>query len=102
MIYDDFTAAVWPSPRWTMFRHPEHDLWDPAAVVHCSGAPANTLTIELRQFTQSHPNHVKALLLSTEIFDLERSSGFTVRVEMAVRIYGTEGNRFGLDPGDPR
>ena len=102
MIYDDFAMAGWPSPRWTQFRHKEQELWDPAAIVTCTGAPTSTLTIELREFTQSHPNHVKALLLSTEVFDIERSGGFTVRVEMAVRIHGTEGNPHGLDPGDPR
>lgn len=102
MIYDDFTEAGWPSPRWAPFRVPSHDLWDPAALVRCPGAPDNTLTLELRRFTQSHPNHVKALILSSEAFDIEQSGGFTVRVEMAVRMHGTEANPFGLDPGDPR
>jgi Family of unknown function (DUF6081) len=102
MIYDDFSVSGWPSPRWDRFRSPDHDLWDPAAAVQCPGAPANTLTLALRRFTQSHPNHVKALMLSTETYDIERSGRFTARVEMAVRTYDTEGNPYGLDPGDPR
>ena len=102
MIYDDFSRGGWPSQRWMMFRSQEHDFWDPATVVRCPGAPANLLALELHRFTASHPNHVKALMLSTTEFDLGRSSGFTARVEMAVRISGTDGNPFGLEPGDPR
>jgi hypothetical protein len=102
MIYDDFSSAGWPSPRWTEFRYPGNDLWDPATRVHCAGAPERTLTVALQRFTRSHPNHVKALLLSTESFDLEHSGGFRVGVDMAVRIHGTEANPHGLDPGDPR
>jgi len=102
MIYDDFAQGGWPSPRWAEFRYPGNDLWDPAAIVRCSGAPERTLTIDLRRFTRSHPNHVKALLLSTETFDIGLSGGFRVRVEMAVRMHGTEANPFGLEPGDPR
>jgi hypothetical protein len=45
---------------------------------------------------------VKALMLSTSAFDLDESRGFVVRVEMAVRTFGTEHNTFGLEPGDPR
>src|SRR5947209_2651192 len=29
LIYDDFSAGVWPSPRWMKFRSAEYDLWDP-------------------------------------------------------------------------
>jgi hypothetical protein len=102
LLYDDFTTPGWPSPRWLKFRTADHDLWDPATVVRAPGAPERTLTIDLPKFTTSHPNHVKALMLSTSAFDLEQSRGFTVRVEMAVRTFGTEHNTFGLEPGDPR
>lgn len=102
MIYDDFSAGEWPSPRWMKFRIPEHDLWDPATFVTCSGSPENSLTLALQRFATSHPNHVKALMLSTTEFDVERSRRFVVRVEMAVRVFGTSGNPFGLEPGDPR
>jgi hypothetical protein len=84
------------------FRSAEYDLWDPETVIRSPGAPDNTLTIDLPRFTISHPNHVKALMLSTTAFDVEQSPGFTVRVEMAARTFGTEHNTFGLDPGDPR
>jgi hypothetical protein len=102
LVYDDFSAAEWPSPRWLKFRSAEYDLWDPATVIRAPGAPESTLTIDLPRFTISHPNHVKALMLSTSAFDLEQSRGFTVRVEMAARMSGTEHNTFGLEPGDPR
>jgi hypothetical protein len=99
MLYDDFTAGAFPGARWMRFRHPTHDLWDPATRADCAGG---TLTLSLPRFTQSHPNHVKALMLSTEEFDLERGAGFVVRVEMAVRIFGTEANPHRLEPGDVR
>ena len=102
LVYDDFSAGGWPSPRWLKFRSAEYDFWDPATAVRAPGAPENTLTIDLPRFTTSHPNHVKALMLSTTAFDLEESRGFTVRAEMAVRTFGTEHNTFGLEPGDPR
>jgi Family of unknown function (DUF6081) len=102
LIYDDFSAGVWPSPRWMKFRSAEYDLWDPETRIRCPGAPENLLTIDLPRFTTSHPNHVKALMLSTTAFDIEQSRSFVVRVEMAVRTFGTEHNPFGLDPGDPR
>ena len=102
LVYDDFSAGGWPSSRWLKFRSAEYDFWDPATVVRAPGAPENTLTIDLPRFTTSHPNHVKALMLSTTAFDLEESRGFTVRAEMAVRTFGTEHNTFGLEPGDPR
>jgi hypothetical protein len=102
LVYDDFSAGGWPSPRWLKFRSADYDFWDAATVVHAPGSPENTLTIDLPRFTTSHPNHVKALMLSTTAFDLEESRGFTVRAEMAVRTFGTEHNTFGLEPGDPR
>src|SRR5215472_4424906 len=102
LVYDDFNAGLWPSPRWMKFRTAEYDLWDPETKVEAPGAPQSTLTIDLPRFTTSHPNHVKALMLSTTAFDLEQSRSFTVRVEMAVRTFGTERNPFGLEPGDPR
>jgi hypothetical protein len=40
------------------------------------GAPENTLTIDLPRFT--HPNHVKALMLSSTAFDIEQSRSFAV------------------------
>lgn len=81
------------------FHLPDRDVWDPATEVR--PLPGG-LTLHLPRFTQSHPNHVKALMLSTTAFDIERSRSFRVRVEMAVRTFGTEANPFGLDPGDPR
>ena len=102
LVYDDFSAGGWPSPRWLKFRSADYDFWDPATVVRAPGSPENMLTIDLPRFTTSHPNHVKALMLSTTAFDLEESRGFTVRAEMAVRTFGTEHNTFGLEPGDPR
>jgi hypothetical protein len=100
MIYDDFTVAGWPSPRWVQWRAPTYDMWDPAAKVICPGAPAKTLTIDLPRFTVSHPNHVKALMMSSETMDVPER--FIARVEMAVTIFGTEPNPWALPPGDVR
>jgi hypothetical protein len=102
MIYDDFTTGEWPSSRWMKFRSADHDLWDPATIVRHASPPESALTLSLRRFTQSHPNHVKALMLSTSAFEIEPGRGFIVRTDMAVRIFGTEANPHGLEPGDPR
>jgi hypothetical protein len=50
LVYDDFSAGVWPSPRWMKFRTAEYDLWDPETKVHSLGAPQSTLTIDLPRF----------------------------------------------------
>src|SRR5258707_7688394 len=89
LIYDDFSAGVWPSPRWMKFRSAEYDLWDPETRIRCPGAPENTLTIHLPRFTTAHPNHDKALLLWTPPFKNEQNRTFAVRVELAVRTFGT-------------
>lgn len=100
--YDGFADPTWPSPRWLRFRSSQYDLWDPATVVTVQGQTDATLMIDLPRFTASHPNHVKALMLSTRAFDIRQAAGFTVRVRMQTRINGTEQNRFGLAPGDVR
>ena len=100
--YDDFADPSWPSPRWSKFRSAQHDLWDPDTDVSISGGRDSTLTIDLPRFSVSHPNHVKALLLSTSTFDVQQASGLSVRVDMQVNTYGTERNPFGLEPGDVR
>lgn len=99
-IYDDFSTAGWPSPRWVQHRAPTHDMWDPATAVQYPGAPVNTLTIALPRFTVSHPNHVKALMMSSRVFDV--ADGFTARVEMSVTTFGTESNPWRLAGGDVR
>lgn len=101
-VYDEFADTTWPSPRWMKFRSSQHDLWDPAAVVAIPGGRDGTLTIDLPRFTTSHPNHVKALMLSTRAFDIQQANGFSVRVQMQTRIAGTEPNPYGLPPGDVR
>lgn len=101
-VYDDFAEPAWPSPRWLKFRSSQYELWDPAAVVTNPGGRDGTLVIDLPRFTTSHPNHVKALMLSTRAFDIRQASGFTVRVQMQTRIFGTEPNPFGLPAGDVR
>jgi hypothetical protein len=100
MIYDDFATPGWPSPRWLQHRAPTYDMWDPATKVHCPGAPVNTLTLELPRFTASHPNHVKALMMSSKVFGI--AGRFTAGVEMAVTTFATERNPWGLPPGDVR
>jgi hypothetical protein len=99
MIYDDFQNTVWPSERWSRFQRPDCDVWDPATKVD---AGDGCLTINLERITAAHPYHMKAMLLSATSFDIEHSRSFRLRAEMAVRTFGTDGNRFGLDSGDPR
>jgi hypothetical protein len=99
MIYDGFQTAVWQTERWTPHRTKEYDFWDPATEIR---PLPGSLTIHLPSFTRSHPNHVKALMLSSESFEVSRTQSFRVRSEMAVRTFGTANNPFGLDPGDIR
>jgi hypothetical protein len=99
MIYDDFRSSDRPSERWARFQRLDCDVWDPATKVNVGDS---CLTINLERITAAHPYHMKAMLLSTTSFDIERNRSFRLRAEMSVRIFGTEGNRFGLDPGDPR
>src|ERR1700722_20073025 len=77
LVYDDFSAGGWPSPRWLKFRSAEYDFWDPATVVRAPGAPDNMLTVGVPRFTAWHSNQVKGLMLSTTAFDLDESRGFT-------------------------
>lgn len=102
MIYDDFSTPGWPRETWVEWRYPNADLWDPATVVRCPGAPHDTLTLDLPVFTRSHYNHVKALASTSRVFDLSAASGFTVRAEIAVETFGTKNNPHGLPPDDPR
>ena len=101
-VYDDYADPTWPSSHWTKFRTSQYDLWDPATVVRLRGGADASLTIDLPRFTQSHPNHVKALLLSARAFELGPDSTFTVKVAMRVQTHATERNPFGLPPGDVR
>ncbi len=102
MIYDDFAKPGWPRETFVEWRYPAADLWDPATRVLCPGAPSNTLTLDLPEFTRSHYNHVKALASTSQLFDLGGSNGFTVRAEISVETFGTAANPFGLPAGDPR
>lgn len=102
MIYDDFSEGGWPRARWLEHRYPHEDIWDSATIVRCPGAPDNSLTLDLRPFTRSHFNHVKAMAMSSTVHDLSACKGFTLRAELSVEITGTERNPHGLDPGDPR
>jgi Family of unknown function (DUF6081) len=102
MIYDDFSAPGWPREGWLQHRYPHVDLWDPATIAVCSGAPQRTLTLTLPAYTASHENHIKAMATTERLFDLTAKEGFSVRAEIAVEIYGVQDNPFRLDPGDPR
>ena len=105
IIYDDFaTAGAWPGDKW--YRHlPIPELWDPAAVVTCSGGPEGTLALEARRFTltrgDGHDN-VKALIYSTAEFSPGENGILNVAAAMRVATFGTESNPHGVDPGDVR
>jgi Family of unknown function (DUF6081) len=105
VTYDDFaTAGDWPGDKW--YRHlPIPGLWDPAAVVTCSGGPDGTLALEARRFTltrrDGHDN-VKALIYSTAEFGPSDGGMFGVAAAMRVTTFGTENNPYNVDPGDVR
>jgi hypothetical protein len=105
ITYDDFaTAGDWPGDKW--YRHlPIPGLWDPAAVVTCSGGPDGTLALEARRFTltrrDGHDN-VKALIYSTAEFGPSDGGMFGVAAAMRVTTFGTENNPYNVDPGDVR
>jgi uncharacterized protein DUF6081 len=105
ITYDDFaTAGDWPGDKW--YRHlPIPGLWDPAAVVICSGGPDGTLALEARRFTltrrDGHDN-VKALIYSTAEFGPGDGGMFGVAAAMRVTTFGTENNPYNVDPGDVR
>ena len=104
-IYDDFAeAGGWPGDKW--YRHlPIPGLWDPAAVVTCTGGADGTLALEARRFTltrrDGHDN-VKALIYSTAEFGPGERGFFSVATSMRVNTFGTEHNPHGVDPGDVR
>jgi hypothetical protein len=105
-VYDDFaTPGAWPGDKWYRHRVPACDLWDPATVVTCSGAPERTLTVEARRFTlgrkDGHDN-VKALVYSTAEFAPGARGGLTVSADMRVTTFSTEHNPHGADSGDVR
>jgi Family of unknown function (DUF6081) len=105
ITYDDFaTAGDWPGDKW--YRHlPMPGLWDPAAVVTCSGGPDGTLALEARRFTltrrDGHDN-VKALIYSTAEFGPGEGGMFGVAAAMRVTTFGTENNPYNVDAGDVR
>jgi Family of unknown function (DUF6081) len=105
ITYDDFaTAGDWPGDKW--YRHlPIPGLWDPAAVVICSGGPDGTLALEAQRFTltrrDGHDN-VKALIYSTAEFGPGDGGVFGVAAAMRVTTFGTENNPYNVDPGDVR
>jgi Family of unknown function (DUF6081) len=105
-IYDDFaTPGAWPGDKWYRHRVPDADLWDPAAVVTCTGAPDGTLAIEARPFTLTRRNphdNVKALIYSTADFSPGDRGCLTVEAAMRVDTFATERNPFGVDAGDVR
>jgi len=105
-VYDDFaTAGNWPGDKWYRHRLPGVDLWDPATVVTCGGAPHGTLRVELERFTvtrrDSHDN-VKALIYSTAEFRPGERGLVAVGAGMRVTTSGTQSNPYGADPGDVR
>ena len=62
MIYDDFSKPGWPREKWVEYRYPHVDLWDPATIATVADG---VLTVDLKTYTVSHPNHVKARIISS-------------------------------------
>ena len=100
-IYDDFaTPGAWPGDKWYRHRVPACDLWDPATVVTCTGAPERTLAVEARRFTlgrrDGHDN-VKALVYSTAEFAPGKDGIISVATDMRVTTFGTDRNPYGAE-----
>ena len=91
--------------QWYRHRVPACELWDPATVVTCTGAPERTLAVEAKRFTlgrsDGHDN-VKALIYSTAEFTPGERGVISVATDMRVTSFGTAGNPYGADPGDVR
>jgi hypothetical protein len=106
VVYDDFAAAgPWPGDKWHRHKVPDHDIWDPAVVVSCAGAPRGRLAIEARRFTLTQRNphdNVKALIYSTADFSPGGSGRVAVEADMRVTTFATASNPYGIDGGDVR
>ncbi len=105
-VYDDFAnPGAWPGDKWYRHRVPACELWDPATIVTCAGAPERTLAVEAKRFTHGrrdgHDN-VKALIYSTAEFTPGERGIISVATDMRVTTFGTAGNLYGADPGDVR
>lgn len=102
--YDAFDKPNnWPGHQWEISKQNGQETWDRETVVLNPGGPDNSLTIRIPQYTLlMPPYHGKAMMLSTERFAPEDGGIFAVRTDMAVEIYGTDPNPFGVAPGDPR
>jgi hypothetical protein len=105
-VYDDFARPDgWPGDIWYKHRMPDYDMWDPAVVVACPGAPTRELMLEARRFTlarRDFHDHVKALMYSTADFTPGPGGLVSIATQMSVTTPGTGANPFGADPRDVR
>lgn len=80
-----------------------HKMLDPAANIRIPTPGTEEFQIDIPKFTMGFKNsldHAKALVYSDLVFPTHR--GFSVSVDMAVKIHNTESNPFGTNPDDPR
>jgi hypothetical protein len=102
--YDSFGAKErWPGDKWVRADLGSGELWDSTATTAHSTEANLGFTISIPRFTLFRPpSHAKALMLSKRAFEIEANCEFGSRCEMAVEIFGTDPNPFGVEPGDPR
>src|ERR1700733_9301153 len=102
--YDAFERPEeWPGSRWEKADLGNGPLWDETTTTCCSSVPKHALMIRIPRFTLFRPpSHSKALMLSTRRFEVAPGSSFGARCNLAVEIFGTERNPFGVEAGDPR
>lgn len=103
-LYDDFAVPNgWPGAKWTKYSPGPYELWDTNTVVECPGGPDGTLTLRIPRYSLSRPpHHIKALTMSSATLAAPTTGPMIVRAEMAARMFATERNPFGAEPGDPR
>ena len=76
---------------------------DPTAKITVPTSELPEFKIEIPNFTLTCDNpadHVKAMISSNRYFST--GENFSVKVDMAVYVYGTNNNPFGIDQDDPR
>ncbi|WP_143301257.1 DUF6081 family protein [Candidatus Entotheonella palauensis] len=88
---------------WHIVQADDFVALDPAATITPPIPKQPEFKIEIPRFTLSFDDprdHVKALVATDHRFPT--GNGFSVAVDMAVDVSGTDANPFGADPDDPR
>lgn len=102
-FYDWSAGSPVIGAGWSIMGESDFVAMDPAAKITAPTADLPEFKIDIPRFTISANNpgdHVKAIVTTDERFST--GSGFSVAVDIAVKVHGTDANPFGADPDDPR